>query len=235
MNQFFYSEHICQVGGDPSVDVKDGCREAYILSAILTGISETVALLAAPIWGYTCDRIGKTKSLGISALIGIVGFSCFGGMQDPRGWTAYIWASLIGVSQIGAIVCSLSLCTEEKTEYSGSIAGVYSVTGAAGILLLTKLGGYSSDKSRGAPFTLMAIFNGILLLSSIGVLVMFEGKLISFSIPFVGKVDIGRGLKMSGRDVLRVNTPYNTERDTLGERMSYAQNNGDLPEQDSDN
>jgi hypothetical protein len=50
------------------------------------------------------------------------------------------------------------------------MAGVYSWFGGAAILLLTKLGGYLFDSwSTGAPFYLMAIFNGMLLLASIGI------------------------------------------------------------------
>jgi F0F1-type ATP synthase assembly protein I len=46
---------------------------------------------------------------------------------------------------------------------------VYSLSGGAAILLLTKLGGYLFDNlSRGAPFYMMAIFNAILLVIGIG-------------------------------------------------------------------
>ena len=51
----------------------------------------------------------------------------------------------------------------------GSIAGVYSLSGGAAILLLTKLGGYLFDSlSNGAPFYMMAIFNAILLIVGVG-------------------------------------------------------------------
>ncbi|KAK9452603.1 major facilitator superfamily domain-containing protein [Dipodascopsis uninucleata] len=164
INQWFYSEGLCVINDG---DVKQSCRDAYILSAMLTGVSETVALLTAPLWGIACDRLGKKKSLAVASVIGAIGFFGFSAIANPRNGMSFLWASFIGVSQIGAIVCSLSLCTERRTEYSGSIAGVYSVTGAAGILLLTKLGGWASDKSRGAPFILMAIFNVILFVCAI--------------------------------------------------------------------
>ncbi|KAK5018799.1 hypothetical protein LTR39_000774 [Cryomyces antarcticus] len=57
----------------------------------------------------------------------------------------------------------------------GSIAGVYSLAGGAGILLLTKLGGYLFDAtSPGAPFVMLAVFNAILLLIGLGVGVATE-------------------------------------------------------------
>lgn len=128
----------------------------------------------------------------------------------------FLYAALIGVSQIGAIVCSLGslgrgvlkadvvnvLTTPEgdqetlveaadgpletaplletaaalpedtvsRIRLKGSVAGVYSWCGGAAILLLTKLGGYLFDVwSTAAPFYLMAIFNGVLLLASIAI------------------------------------------------------------------
>lgn len=56
-----------------------------------------------------------------------------------------------------------------RKHLKGSIAGVYSLSGGAAILLLTKLGGYLFDNlSTGAPFYMMAIFNAILLVVGVG-------------------------------------------------------------------
>ncbi|EER39053.1 hypothetical protein HCDG_06997 [Histoplasma capsulatum H143] len=47
----------------------------------------------------------------------------------------------------------------------GSVAGMYSLCGGAGILLLTKVGGLLSDRiSPKSPFYLLAGFNGLLLI-----------------------------------------------------------------------
>ncbi|KAK9464869.1 major facilitator superfamily domain-containing protein [Lipomyces arxii] len=208
VNQYFYSKGICDV----SSNVRESCRDAYILSSILTGVAETCALVAAPVWGLACDKLGKTKSLAATAAIGVFGFIGFATLQDPRAGVSYLWVSLIGISQIGAIVCSLSLCTERRTEYSGSIAGVYSVTGAAGILILTKLGGWTSDRSRGAPFVLMAVFNIVLFACSLWVMY----------------VDSGLGvIRLIGKDRISAR-----ERENLNQRISYADPSGH--DQDSD-
>lgn len=56
-----------------------------------------------------------------------------------------------------------------RIRLKGSIAGVYSLCGGTAILLLAKLGGYLFDNlSTGAPFYMMAIFNGLLLIVSLG-------------------------------------------------------------------
>lgn len=59
---------------------------------------------------------------------------------------------------------------EQRRAYpKGSIAGVYSLAGGAGILLLTKLGGYLFDViSPSAPFVMLSAFNGLLLLFGLG-------------------------------------------------------------------
>ncbi|KAK3074014.1 hypothetical protein LTR53_003910 [Teratosphaeriaceae sp. CCFEE 6253] len=54
----------------------------------------------------------------------------------------------------------------DRSRLKGTIAGVYSFAGGAGILLLTKLGGALFDSwTPGAPFFLLAIFNGILVVA----------------------------------------------------------------------
>jgi hypothetical protein len=184
-----------------------------------------VALICAPAFGYASAKVGTTVTLMFSAATGMVGYPIFATQFSPEGHQAISFFSicLIGISQIGAIVCSLAtlsngvldpptmnsrpevpqshrngdaqslhvqselngsspdeqsgLLSGTRTEHvldlsevKGSIAGVYSLYGGAGILLLTKLGGYLFDKvSFGAPFYIMAAFNGILMV--VGILI----------------------------------------------------------------
>ncbi|KAJ9151942.1 Major facilitator superfamily transporter [Pleurostoma richardsiae] len=197
-------------------------RQAYILASILTGVSQLIALICAPLFGYVSSRSGRFNvPIVVATAFGIIGYAAFPNLSTPeykdvkgRGGTpaVFLLVSLIGISQIGAIVCSLGslgrgviaadvpapLDSEsegsrdqqwEETEallgggpvsvapqsasrvqLKGTIAGVYSWCGGAAILLLTKLGGFLFDKwTRAAPFYLMAIFNGILLVASVGV------------------------------------------------------------------
>lgn len=55
-----------------------------------------------------------------------------------------------------------------REEIKGSIAGVYSLFGAVAILLLTKVGGKAFDRAVGAPFWMLAGFNGVLAVVAIG-------------------------------------------------------------------
>lgn len=127
-----------------------------------------------------------------SSVIGILGFTLFAALDTPEHPVAFFYAALTGASQIGAIVSSLGLlgqgiinddpsdtdCATIASEsqallpkddaptgreaYKGSIAGVYSLAGAAAILLLTKVGGKAFDERVQAPFWMLAGFNGLL-------------------------------------------------------------------------
>jgi hypothetical protein len=149
----------------------------------------------------------------IAAFAGVAGNAAFGRLRTPDpaeggGIGIYFLVALIGIGQIGAIVCSLGLLargihtketakivaavdreeeaaqndsesaplmppliapkSQTRAHLKGSIAGVYSLAGGAGILLLTKVGGLMFDKvDTGSPFYIMSVFNGILLVVGI--------------------------------------------------------------------
>jgi MFS family permease len=215
VNALFLSSHLCREetleppAGLP--DIKRKCPRAYIVAAEMTGVCEMVALLAAPIFGYWSSR---TKRRGLpmmaASLAGVIGYPLFATQFDPddtlkgKRALAFVAVSLIGISQIGAIVCSLGVLSHgvlssrrqsvkniaqeyghegqplleessakptsfesDLSRLKGSIAGIYSFYGGAAILILTKVGGSMFDKvDIGAPFYIMAAFNGILLVVS---------------------------------------------------------------------
>ncbi|KAL1958041.1 hypothetical protein VTO42DRAFT_5253 [Malbranchea cinnamomea] len=228
VNQYYRTYGLCRAdnphdGADgPSKqslgDIKKSCPEAYIVASILSGVSQLIALLSAPAFGFLSEksRICHLPLLA-AAFCGIVGYIVLALLPSPQiggdhsSAPIFIDMALIGISQIGAIVCSLAVLgngilavkkqvTEEDEntanddcdhcndghqvddEYSsllpisrttepdnlshlkGSIAGMYSLFGGAGILLLTKLGGLLFDRlSPRSPFYILAIFNGLLL------------------------------------------------------------------------
>lgn len=92
-------------------------RKAYVLASILTGVAQLCALIAAPIFGYLARRRGRWNyPIVVTAICGIVGYSAFPNLASPevrnvdgRGGSpaVFLLVALIGISQIGAIVCSL--------------------------------------------------------------------------------------------------------------------------------
>lgn len=233
INAYFIRNGFCQGSpNDPSPELKKECRAAYILSAELTGVSQLIALFCAPLFGYLSDRYRRFNvPLLVAGVFGIIGYTAFARLVSPepkniggRGGSPVVFliVALIGISQIGAIVCSLGLLgrgvlgdeggynlssqlrgrqptaplvsdagetapliassltptqTKSRSHLKGSIAGVYSLSGGAAILLLTKLGGALFDSlSPGAPFYMMAIFNAVLLVIGIGAGIYREAR-----------------------------------------------------------
>ena len=236
VNNYYILSGRCDKSGRNPEDIKKGCREAYVLAAELSGTSQLIALLFAPIFGYMADRYRHFNiPLLIAALVGLLGYVGLGTLTSPEidGLDANVWVylimALLGIGQIGAIVCSLGLVgryilglevqeqqaslgsseapaiseihgatnrdqtnasnhhydevsegvTEEtpmlsaaanipRDHQKGSIAGIYSLAGGLGILILTKIGGLLFDRvSPVGPFYLLAFFNGLLLCTGV--------------------------------------------------------------------
>ncbi|KAJ1303650.1 hypothetical protein OPQ81_008078 [Rhizoctonia solani] len=92
-------------------------RKAYILASILTGVAQLFALIFAPVFGYLSRRRGHFNyPIIVATVFGIVGYVVFPHLASPevknvdgRGGSpaVFVLVALIGISQIGAIVCSL--------------------------------------------------------------------------------------------------------------------------------
>lgn len=249
VNAYFIRSGRCPAnpGESPKTpsEIKENCARAYIVASIISGVSQLVALICAPIFGYLSSVYQKYNlPLLLASVAGIAGYTTFGNIKSPDPQTEdgsygiFFIAALLGISQIGAIVCSLGLLARgieaeddssplhsnangnngyldvtagegigeanplltsepsmpshlrditggaSRSALKGSIAGVYSLAGGAGILLLTKVGGSLFDKvDPGSPFFLMAGFNGLLFAIILG-------------------CDVWTGLKSSNEDSL---------------------------------
>lgn len=227
VNHYYRVSGLCNETNEPGPgsglgDIKKACPRAYIVASILTGVSQLVALCAAPAFGFLTDKSRRYNfPLLAAALLGVIGYLAFALLPSPQfqgpdgNAGVFVVMALIGISQIGAIVCSLAVLSngilwvsiddqalnkipddhnvgrgedngetdenqplltrsvdrrlEHLSHLKGSIAGVYSLYGGAGILLLTKLGGLLFDKlSPSTPFYIMVAFNGILFVVGIG-------------------------------------------------------------------
>lgn len=243
VNHYFIASGLCPENPDSTPldpgEVKRNCQRAYIVASILTGVSQVVALFSAPLFGYLSAQYPVHRiPLLLSAAAGVAGYVAFGLLKSPDPKSedgsvgVYFIVALLGISQIGAIVCSLDLinrgirneddetqdedyftaqngngaaspltpqagrdtepsripqldganestplmpnhvrrvqASASRSHLKGSIAGMYSLCGGVGILLLTKLGGLMFDKvDVGTPFFLMAGFNAVLFIVAV--------------------------------------------------------------------
>lgn len=119
VNAYFVRTGLCTSNPDNLADIKENCQRAYKLAAALTGIAETAALIAAPLFGWLGGLVANGRAewpLMGAAAVGILGYVGFGLLKNPdafHGEDDSRWAFLavvaIGISQIGAIVCSLAV------------------------------------------------------------------------------------------------------------------------------
>ncbi|EFX00195.1 major facilitator superfamily transporter [Grosmannia clavigera kw1407] len=119
VNAFFIRNGYCQGSPhDSSPELKEECRAAYVLASILTGVAQLMGLLCAPLFGYlSSHRPGRVNvPIVVASLFGVAGYLLFALLPSPefsdeagRGGSPIVFlaATLIGISQIGAIVCSL--------------------------------------------------------------------------------------------------------------------------------
>lgn len=130
----------------------EGCREGYVLAAILTGVANTAALLFAPVFGWAVDRYGHYSALRASCVVGMIGMTAMLVLPSPQGVAPMLTAILLGVAQIGVITVSMSMCTDRHRDIAGSVAGVYSLCGGLGILFVTQVGGQLAAVWDRIPF-----------------------------------------------------------------------------------
>jgi MFS family permease len=63
----YITGHTCS--GDVHGNLKENCRDAYILSSVLSGIAQTFALAGAPFFGILCDKIYKPLCILIAGIL----------------------------------------------------------------------------------------------------------------------------------------------------------------------
>lgn len=148
VNALFRDSHLCKPATDqPSSssphpyehdpnglpDLKLACPRAYIVAASLTGAAETMALIAAPLFGYFSARCKQRRGIPmmVAAAAGVVGYPLFVAEFDPhdelkakRGM-AFLAVALVGISQIGAIVCSLGVLSAGVLEAGAADADAH--------------------------------------------------------------------------------------------------------------
>ncbi|GAA98919.1 uncharacterized protein L969DRAFT_24990 [Mixia osmundae IAM 14324] len=168
----------CQPASVPGDRPK--CPSALVLTAQITGTAQLCGLIAAPLVGFLGGRLrlrARHRLLACAFALGATGSLCFALM--PKGNARYpsVWpgAVLLGLSQVSGIVLSLALCASARShlkakdneELAGRIAGVYSLSGGLGILLLSKLAASFADKTPSFPFFLMVGIDSVTALAAL--------------------------------------------------------------------
>jgi len=140
--------------------------EAIALAGKISGFAQTLAIVWAPVAGFIAYKTNAVLSLVIQCLIAFAGYMAMFFVTDPLGTVMTITAMIIGVGEIGVIISSSVLIAKEApANVRGSVSGVFGFSGAMGVLIATKAGGYLFDTwKKQAPFLMFGIFNGVVVI-----------------------------------------------------------------------
>lgn len=138
----------------------------------IVGYSQLMTLLGAPLIGWLGDRFGRGKLMCFVALLSAASQASMLFLSDPTGKLAILLVCLQGFAQIGMIIGSMAvLAAEAPPESRGAVGGVYSLWGALGIIVISKIGGSLADGwMKSGPFALIAGANLLLAIVSLFVL-----------------------------------------------------------------
>ena len=161
----FYALWLIQVGISSGMEpdvaaTQAGLRFAMIMSA---------ALAWAPIMGWLNDKLNRVNAMALAMGLAAIGYISVAFVPDPFGFWMYPAGILLGIGQISAITASQTLIGQEAPPaYRGSVVGMFSMFGAAGILFISSIGGWVFDHiSPVAPFILIGIANAALFFAAL--------------------------------------------------------------------
>ena len=132
----------------------------------ILAISYMASLLSAPLFGIMVDRINRVTALAVSLFIGAIGYGGTYFLHDPFSLPTIICLIFIGMAEVGCIITSGVLIAEQAPDrLRGSVVGVFTLTGAIGILVASVVGGYLFDHwLKTGPFVFFGFISGLVML-----------------------------------------------------------------------
>ncbi len=161
----FYSLWLNQAGIQSGLSP----NEAAKVAGGFFGYVMLCALIWAPVMGWLNDRFDRTRMMALAMGLASAGYLCMWLIPDPLGIWMYPGGLLLGIGQMSAVLASQTLVGQESPPaHRGSVVGMFSFFGAAGILFVTSVGGRIYDTiAPVAPFVLIGAVNGLLFLAAI--------------------------------------------------------------------
>ena len=144
-------------------------EQALIQAGIIFGLMQGAGILFMPIMGFLVDRINRVVAVALATGLALVGYLWLGLLDQPMGVQAYPAAVILGMGQASAILTAMALVGQEVSETdTGAVSGLFTLFGAIGILLATKIGGLLFDGwMPGAPFIITGLANGVILIAAL--------------------------------------------------------------------
>lgn len=141
------------------------CEPAKRLTSNLMSTSHLATLLGAPLFGIVADRLGPVPAVALPALLGCISFGLLSVAENPKSAVVFMAMFTSGLADIGMIITSMALIASQSSpSQRGALAGVYSLFGAVGIIVTSKVGGYLFDSyNETSSFAVVFLSNGALL------------------------------------------------------------------------
>ena len=127
-------------------------------------IAQIVATFWALIVILFIDRFDRVLAVAISMVLAAGSYLAVGLIADPFGPGMYLASAAMGIGEMSGVLASQSLVGQVASERGrGAIIGMFSMFGAAGILLTTSVGGMLFDSWRpSAPYILIGVADAVL-------------------------------------------------------------------------
>ncbi|KZK73985.1 MAG: MFS transporter [Pelodictyon luteolum] len=143
--------------------------EAVRKGTLIFIISQAAALLWAPVIGPLIDRWNRVTALTVCMGLATLGYLSLVFIENPHDGFSIIFFVLLGIGQISSFLGAQSLIGQEAPRAErGSVIGMFNISGAVGILIITTIGGRMFDMfSPKAPFLVVGAINMLVMLGGI--------------------------------------------------------------------
>lgn len=161
----FLSLWVVHYANANDIDTAEALKKAGILFAIVQGSS----LLWSYFMGLIIDRTNRLTALALGVGIATIGYTSFGLLDDPFAAIAIPVAIVLGIGEISVVIGAAALVGQDAPiKIRGTVIGVFSIMGSAGITFATLVGGIVFDRiSPTAPFMMMGILNLLLFIAAV--------------------------------------------------------------------
>lgn len=143
--------------------------QAAIVGLTIFAVAQAFGLIWSPIMGVIIDRVNRVSAVIFGMGLASIGYASMYFVDDPTNKMYWILFAVLGVGQISAFFASQALIGQEApAKERGAVIGVFSGSGAVGILVATSVGGILFDKwMLTGPFVFVGALNFCIFLFAI--------------------------------------------------------------------
>jgi MFS family permease len=136
---------------------------------MIFGVIQFAALIWALLMAFILDKVDRTTGVIIAFTLSAIGYTAFGIVGDPFSNAIFLPAIILGMGESSTIIAGNALMGQcAPATIRGAVLGLFSLCGAAGILIATSVGGRLFDLwMPGGPFVLMGVVNSVVLAAAI--------------------------------------------------------------------